>query len=423
MKTSILSFFITLFSIGAVAQTVSDTVWVQGDHGRLRAIVQHPTLAEGQKCPAVIICHGFCGEKKASLLQDIADKLLYNGVAAIRFDFNAHGESEGAFEDMTVPNEIEDAKCIYKYVRGLKYVSKIAIAGHSQGGVVASMLAGELGAEEISAVALMAPAAVLRDDAIKGCTMGANYDPLNLKGDYVELPNHVRLGKNFINTAFSLPIYETAEKYKGPAYIIHGTGDRIVPYTYGERYHKIWRESELHIIPGENHGFTLHSDSVTKMVSNYLLGQLLYKPTLTKGDKAPDFTSTTNDGKSVSLKDFRGKYVIIDFWATWCGDCRYESPFFKQLYNEYKDKEINGKGIEFISFSFDNNRKAWTNYIEKNQLEWTQISNLKRTVEDSVFKDYKLHWIPAFFIIDSDGTIVTSTITVDGLRASLESLF
>lgn len=160
----------------------------------------------------VVFCHGFGGTKDYPLFELITDSLQKHGIASVRFDFNGHGESEGKFEDMTVPNEIEDAKKVVEYVRDLRYVSKVALVGHSQGGVVAAMTAGEL-APDIAAVALMAPAAVLRDDAIRGSTFGKMYNPLD-PPEYVELWGNQRLGRKYIQTAFSLPIYETAAKYQ-----------------------------------------------------------------------------------------------------------------------------------------------------------------------------------------------------------------
>ena len=192
-----------------------ESLFIDGDHGRLKAIIQKPELQPGEKCPMVVFCHGFSGRKEGPLFELMADTLQAHGIASIRFDFNGHGESEGEFVDMTVPNEIEDAKKVVEYVSNLSYVSGLAIAGHSQGGVVASMLAGklseELGRPAFKAVALMAPAAVLRDDAIRGSTMGKQYDPFN-PGEYVELWGGLKLGAEFIRTAFSLPIYETAAK-------------------------------------------------------------------------------------------------------------------------------------------------------------------------------------------------------------------
>ena len=254
-----------------------EVVFIDGHHGRLKALIQKPELQQGEKCPMVIFCHGFSGTKDGPLFELVADTLQAHGIASIRFDFNGHGESEGEFKDMTVPNEIEDAKKVVEYVRDLKYVSTIAIAGHSQGGVVAAMTAGqlseELGEPAFKAVALMAPAAVLRDDAIRGNTMGKQYDPFD-PGEYVELWGGLKLGGEYIRTSFSLPIYETAAKYQGPALIIHGNGDRVVPYTYGERFHQIWPKSELVIQEYFDHGFSQNVYRTTDIVSNYLIKQL-----------------------------------------------------------------------------------------------------------------------------------------------------
>ena len=254
-----------------------EPVLIDGDHGRLKALIQKPELKQGEKCPMVIFCHGFSGTKDGPLFELIADTLQAHGIASIRFDFNGHGESECEFKDMTVPNEIQDAKKVVEYVRDLRYVSDLAIVDHSQGGVVASMTAGqlseELGAPAFKAVALMAPAAVLRDDAIRGSTMGKSYDPFD-PGEYVELWGGLKLGGNYIRTAFTLPIYETAAKYQGPALIVHGTADRVVPYTYGERFHQIWPNSQLVIQDYFDHGFSQNIYSSTDIVAEYLIKHL-----------------------------------------------------------------------------------------------------------------------------------------------------
>jgi len=251
-----------------------EAVFIDGDHGRLKALIQKPELKQGEKCPMVIFCHGFSGRKDGPMFELIADTLQAHGIASIRFDFNGHGESEGEFKDMTVPNETEDAKKVVEYVSDLRYVSSLAIVGHSQGGVIAAMTAGQLsealGKSPFKAVALMAPAAVLRDDAIRGSTMGKQYDPFD-PGEYVELWGGLKLGSQYIHTAFSLPIYETAAKYQGEALIIHGNADRVVPYTYGERFHQIWPKSELVIQEYFDHGFSQNIYRTTDIVSEYLI--------------------------------------------------------------------------------------------------------------------------------------------------------
>ncbi|MBR0037785.1 MAG: alpha/beta fold hydrolase [Bacteroidales bacterium] len=272
MKQFVFTLILAVGCAYAMAQTaaVSEKVQIQGDHGKLAAVIQKPALQEGEKCPMVMFCHGFNGRKEGPLFEQITDSLQAHGIASIRFDFNGHGESEGAFEQMTVPNEIIDAKYIYNYVRALDYVNEVAIVGHSQGGVVSSMLAGELGTDAFRTVVLMAPAAVLREDAIRGNTFGKMYNPLS-PPESVEIAPGTKLGRDYIRTAFSLPIYETAAGYQGEALIIHGNADRIVPYTYGERFHKLWSRSRYVLLEGYDHGFGPNVSHATDIVTQYLL--------------------------------------------------------------------------------------------------------------------------------------------------------
>ena len=266
-----------LMVVAAKAETTKLTI--DGSKGKLAAVIQKPQTAQGEKIPMVILMHGFGGSKdgrggQKGMLEIIADKLEAQGIASIRFDFNGHGESEGEFWQHTVPNEIEDALKVYEYVRDLRYVSTVSVLGHSQGGVVSSMVAGKLGAE-IKAAVLMAPAAVLRDDAIRGNTMGATYDPLNLQGDYVEMfGGRQKLGTEYIRTAFNLPIYETAANFKGALCVIHGTGDKVVPYTYGVRYTEQSNNAELYILHGEDHGFSKDLERATDIAVEFLTRNL-----------------------------------------------------------------------------------------------------------------------------------------------------
>ena len=143
-------------------ETRTEDVRIKGSYTTLAATIEKPELKQNEKCPMVIICHGFGGYRNDEMIRNIAGQLSNIGIASIRFDFNGHGESDGRFEDMTVLNEIEDAKSIYRYAASLPFVDTkdIAILGISQGGVVAGMTAGELGHNKLAAAVLMCPAAV-----------------------------------------------------------------------------------------------------------------------------------------------------------------------------------------------------------------------------------------------------------------------
>jgi len=254
----------------------TETLRIQGAKGKLAAIIETPEIANGEKVPMVIICHGLIGNKNEDHLKSISEGLCEHNIASVRFDFNGHGESEGAFKEMTVVNEIEDALKVYEYVSHLDYVSDIAIMGHSQGGVVASMTAGELGSGKIAAVLLLAPAAVLREDFIRGNIMNTTFDPLD-PPETVQTTFGVVFGKAYFTTGAKLPIYSTAKRYQGPACMIHGTGDTVVPYTYSLRYHEIWPDSQVHLIDGANHVFVGHIPTIVEMSVNFFVETLSHK--------------------------------------------------------------------------------------------------------------------------------------------------
>lgn len=271
-----------LLSLSGMHAQSSDTLYIEGSKGKLFSIIQKPAMKKGEKLPVVIICHGFGSNCERPLLKTIAKDVVEQGMIAIRFDFNGCGRSDGEFQDMTVLNEIADLKQVIKWAQEQKFTRDISLVGHSQGGVVVSMTAGELGADIIKCEALLAPAAVLRDDAIRGITRGASFDPYHIKGDYVDIPAAggipgLKLGKAYIETAMRLPIYETAANYTGPALIIHGTHDQIVPYTYSERYHEVIKGSILKLVPEENHVFSLTMDDTALTVADWLHQQLFQK--------------------------------------------------------------------------------------------------------------------------------------------------
>lgn len=274
MKKVMASIALTLaVSLSAGAQT-KEILTLNGPEGKLYAELQKPVV-ESEKIPLVIICHGFTANCNRPLLTDIANDLQNQGIASLRFDFNGHGKSEGEFQNMTVLNEIDDLKDVISWAQSQPWVESVSLLGHSQGGVVVSMTAGELGDSVIKNVVLMAPAAVLRDDAIRGNTQGAQYDPWNFKGDYVEIPQRgLKLGRKYVETARNLPIYETAWRYTGPVLVIQGTHDRVVPYTYAERYDEGYKDCTLRLIPDEDHSFSQNTAEAALIASDWLSKQI-----------------------------------------------------------------------------------------------------------------------------------------------------
>jgi peroxiredoxin len=128
--------------------------------------------------------------------------------------------------------------------------------------------------------------------------------------------------------------------------------------------------------------------------------RVLDKRGTTVGFTATNFSQTTPEGKKVSLTDFRGKYVLVDFWASWCRPCRMENPNVVAAYNRFKDK-----GFTILGVSMDSNRDPWIAAIKQDNLTWTHVSDLKGWGNE-VGKLYNVTGIPQNFLIDKDGKIV-----------------
>ncbi len=146
------------------------------------------------------------------------------------------------------------------------------------------------------------------------------------------------------------------------------------------------------------------------------LKSLIPPPPPQVGDIAPEISLPDENGNIQHLSDLKGNYVLIDFWASWCGPCRQENPNVVSAYQKYKDK-----GFTVLGVSLDRSKEKWLAAIEKDQLDWGHISDLKGWKSEGAAK-YKVTGIPASYLVDPEGKIVAKNLRGAALGNTLEKL-
>lgn len=146
-----------------------------------------------------------------------------------------------------------------------------------------------------------------------------------------------------------------------------------------------------------------------------ILDNMAQTAKIANGKKAPDFAFPDVNGKKWSPKDFKGKYLIIDFWASWCGPCRAEIPHLKEVYKKYKDK-----GLEILAVSVDAKEADWKKAMAEEKMAWPQI-NAKES--KPVMASYLFSGIPYLVVVDKEGNIIEKNLRGESLDKKLKEIF
>ncbi len=161
-----------------------------------------------------------------------------------------------------------------------------------------------------------------------------------------------------------------------------------------------------------NFDTSLNKSIYVKLLSNYV--DKLKRSEF--GQPAIDFTMNTADGKPLQLSSLYGKYLLVDFWASWCPPCRAENPNVVATYNKYK-----AKGFEILGVSFDNNREKWLKAIEDDKLTWNHVSDLSGW-GNAAGKLYGIRSIPANILLDPKGIIIAKNLRGKDLEKKLKEV-
>jgi len=148
-----------------------------------------------------------------------------------------------------------------------------------------------------------------------------------------------------------------------------------------------------------------------------LAGRITAFTSIVPGALAPDFTQNDVNGQPITLSKLRGQYVLVDFWASWCGPCRAENPNLSKQYQLYK-----GNGFQVLSVSLDDNKGKWKDAIAKDGMPWLHVSDLQGW-NNAAGKLYGVRGVPASFLVDPQGKIVGTGLRGEDLNKKLQELF
>lgn len=161
---------------------------------------------------------------------------------------------------------------------------------------------------------------------------------------------------------------------------------------------------------------SLSNDLLEDAKAKKIAAMLNADTNLIVGGKAIPFEQQSSDGKLIRLTDYRGKYVLLDFWASWCAPCRQESPHLVKAYEKYKSKNF-----DVLAVSLDSNKESWLKAIKDDGLNWKHVSDLKGW-KNSVSILYAVRAVPTNYLIDPNGVIVAKDLRGEELEIALEKL-
>ncbi len=231
----------------------------------LSAVLEKPDRMENGSL--VIQLHGFTGTKDRPHNLLAASAMRDAGFATLRFDLYGHGESGGEFRRHTLYRWISNTMAVIDCVREMGY-GKVYLAGHSQGGLVAALVAG-MEPDRISGLILRAPAFMIPEGARKGELLGFRFNPDRLP-ESVPIAKGLTLDGNYIRVAQTIHVEDAVDLYHEPVLILHGEEDDTVPPEDSQRMAERYQHARLAVIQGESHHFDREPEKMQNIIREWL---------------------------------------------------------------------------------------------------------------------------------------------------------
>lgn len=234
----------------------------------LSAVLERPNA---ERCPLVIVLHGFSSSKEKPHTLASCQAMRDAGFATLRFDLYGHGESGGEFRRHTLYKWISNTLTVAAWARKLDFVTDIYLSGHSQGGLVAALVAG-MEPDRIKGLILRAPAFMIPTCARQGSMAGYSFDPARIP-DEIQLFQGLTLDGNYVRVAQTIHAEDAIDRFRGPVLLLHGDEDDIVPLQDSIDASRRYANCQLEIIQGENHHFNQRPETMRKIIREWLMGQ------------------------------------------------------------------------------------------------------------------------------------------------------